>query len=127
MRGVHSKEKGIPRLRLVKADFVPAFNTPLRAGSHAGANLVHCRIIAGLGKVGSETERPTETEPITLSSPNPENLSHRISLLISLPNEYGRSYTGQASDLNHVLKLKVIDLPGETGDVPSSHYAMVCV
>jgi hypothetical protein len=34
---------------------------------------------------------------------------------------------GQASDLNHVLKLKVIDLPGETGDVPTSHYAMVRV
>jgi len=36
MRGVHSKEKGIPRLRLVKADFVPAFNTPLRAGFPRG-------------------------------------------------------------------------------------------
>jgi len=47
-----------------------------------------------------------------------------VSPLIPLPNEYGRSYTGQASDLNHVLKLKVIDFPGETGDVLSSHYAM---
>jgi len=27
----------------------------------------------------------------------------RISLLIPLPNEYGRGYTGQASDLNDVL------------------------
>jgi len=43
----------MPRLRLVKADFVPAFYTPLRTRSHAGANLVHCKIIARLGKVGS--------------------------------------------------------------------------
>jgi hypothetical protein len=83
------------------------------------ANLIHCRIIAGLGKVGSGTERPTETEPITLSSPNPENLSHRQAVTVR--------GTGQASDLNHVLKLKVIDLPGETSDALSSHYAMVRV
>jgi hypothetical protein len=38
-----------------------------------------------------------------------------------LSNEDGRSYAGQASDLNDVLKLKVIDFPGETGGVLFSH------
>jgi hypothetical protein len=85
MRGVHSKEKGIPRLRLVKADFVPPSTHRFGQVSHAGANLVHCRIIAGLGKVGSGTERPTEIEPITLPSSNPENLSHRQAVTVRVP------------------------------------------
>src|ERR1700730_5139571 len=37
--------------------FSPAFYTPLRTCSHAGASLVYGRIIARLGKVGSSSAK----------------------------------------------------------------------